>query len=217
MRAVAVLDLVLCLGGCASVEWHGGSPRESWRGATIRCADAARVAARSEDAAADAYRGYDAVLVAIAAVCDAAPEAPLLLVTDAEDEPLLGDPVRTMERITTWHQEHVAVHQSGTSTSTRPDVPNEVIAALARITSGAVPLEASELGLPQTWREGVTWCCAMPTDAAIESAADTAIDHGLDKADLSFLKRALLAPLIPIVRSMARAELRREVQRHVLQ
>jgi hypothetical protein len=177
------------------------------------------VAARDESAAADVYASYEAVRTIVANVCAVSPTPPLLLAIDDGDEPLLSDPLRTLERVTAWQREHVdsgEPPQVPEAASTRPDLPTNVLTALARTAAGAVPAVAPELALPATWRDGATWCFVMPTENAIAAATDAALDYGIEQADISFVKRALIAPFMPLVRSRARDELRRQVQRQLL-
>jgi hypothetical protein len=83
--------------------------------------------------------------------------------------------------------------------------------------SAAFPLDASELSLPPDWRAGVDWGVVLPTSACADAIAERMLDVGLEQQQLSFGKRLLLAPMLPFVRSAARAEVRREVWKRVLE
>lgn len=206
--------------GCSSVAWREGGPADVWRGATVRRAEAAHVAATDEGAAADVYRCYEAVRTAMANAGATLPSPPLLLAVNADDELLLADAQRTTRAIADWHRQHVtadtSVPSGVTTIFSAPDLPPDVLAALAHAAAGAVTLTAPELALPATWRQGVTWGVVLPTTATSDAAADLVLDYGMAKADLSFGEQVLAAPMMPFLRSSARSQLYAIVQGQLL-
>jgi hypothetical protein len=217
----AVLMSGLLSIGCNSVEWREGAPPDVWRGATVRSAEVARVAAKDEADAADVYHCWAAVRAAMANAGVTPPSPPLLLAVNAADELLLTDALSTTQAIARWHQQHVTAGtpeapNGVTTIFSAPDLPPDVLALLARAAAGAVPLAAPELALPAAWQQGATWGVVLPTTATSDAAADLVLEYGMTKADLSFGEQLLAAPMMPFLRSAARGQLYGLVQSQVL-
>lgn len=216
--------LVLLGAACSSVAWQPRPTEDTWRGASLWSAEGALLAAQSESAAADVMEAYARVRAAIVASGEHPPSAPLILVVEEGDPPLLGEAERTLRQLSEWQRavQPVVPPSLGdaqveytTYSSASSDAPPEVLEALLGALAAHVPLGAPELDLPASWRRAATWGLVMPTDDRMVAAADAVLDFALDKADLSFGSKLLMAPLKPWMRSEARSEVRNAVVRAV--
>lgn len=215
--------LVLLGAACSSVAWRPRPTEDTWRGASLWSTEGAFLAARSESAAAEVLDAYAQVRAALVANEEELPSAPLILVVEEGDAPLLGEVERTLRQLAEWQRalQPVAPPSEGdaqveySTYSKSPDAPPEVLEALLGAAAAHVPLGAPELDLPASWRRVATWGLVMPTDDRMVAAADAVLDFALDKADLSFGSKLLLAPFKPWIRSEARSEVRNHVLRTV--
>lgn len=183
------------------------------------------LASRSESSAAEVMGAYARVQAAFVACGEQPPRAPLILVVEEDDPPLLGDVERTVRHLSEWqHAIQPVVSPSPgdgqvvySMHSSSPDAPQELLEALLGASAAYLPLNAPELDLPASWRRVATWGLVVPTDDRMVAAADAVLDFALDKADLSFGSKLLLAPFKPWIRSEARSEVRNAVLRTVVE
>lgn len=180
------------------------------------------VAATSEDAAGETATAYAELHAAFLRLGLSPPPRPLILAVDEQDEPLLGDSRRTLEQLAVWQHEALAVAgEPGAVSLPRtqkppPDATPEMLRAMAKALAAGVPPVAPELSLPSSWQRLATWGLVMPTEACAAAAADVILDVGLEKADLGFGKRLLMAPFMPLLRSKMRGALREAAMRLVV-
>lgn len=80
----------------------------------------------------------------------------------------------------------------------------------------AIPMDAKHLALPPDVLARVSWVAVLPTDGVLSAAVEHMIEKGLEKADLSFWKRMLMAPFMPMLRSRAFDEIASQAERPIL-
>jgi hypothetical protein len=212
------LACVAALASCRSVEWRPSSTSATWRERPLWCADAATFAARDGADAEEAFAAYAELQAAFVAVGEAPPPPPLVLVVGRRDGPLLGDATATIAHFARSHQQAVRdTEMPAIPSFTEPtDVPEAVVAALAAVIAGAVVADDAELALPASWRALAPWVVVIPTESNVVQTADLMIDHGLERADIGWGKRLLLAPFMPWIRGVARDQLRMVVWRQLV-
>lgn len=203
------------LAGCHAVAWQPG-PSSTWRDEHCYRGALATVAARDEAAASDAYCSVEGLLTAMREAGMPDPGPVLVLARSIEDPLLLDEPMPTVRQLLQWHQAAIGGPVDEGQSQPRTETP-ELLETAARLVAAAIPLDASELALPADWRAGIDWAVVLPTTACAEAAAGRMLDIGLEQQDMSFGKRLLLAPMLPFVRRAARAEVRREVCKRVLE
>ena len=210
--------LGLFLAGCSSVAWQPRPTEQMWRGASLWCAEGITIAARTESDAEEMLGVHFRLWAAFAAIGEAPPSAPLILAVAADDEPLLGDGLRTMQALAGWFQEALGTGRVpvGDHTNLPPDASKEMVAGLAKIVAAPVPLTAPEVALPASWQQRATWAVVVPTDGTTVAVADMLLDEGLAKEDIGFGQRLLMAPLMPWIRGMMRDQFRELVWRQLV-
>lgn len=204
--ALALLALVSLL-GCRSVAWHEGGSGELWRGASLRRGDLASVAAVHEADAAAIYLEFEDVCAAMRQAGVVPPPPPLLLVVAADQELVFGTPEVTFERLakrTRRGSKGSKVDEPDESPAPAEEVPEALLAAMARAAAGAVELDDERLALPAAWRAANEWAMVVPTAGSREIAADAVLDFALAQEEVSFAQRLLMMPLMPWLRGMTR-------------
>jgi hypothetical protein len=88
---------------------------------------------------------------------------------------------------------------------------------MARVLTAAVPLQAAELDLPISWQRLATWGAVTPSDDCIAEVTSTLLDAALEREDVGFGQRLLMAPLLPWVRSAMRSKFRELAQRQLFE
>lgn len=209
---------------CTSVEWQPRPTEDTWQQASLWRSGEATIAARDEGAATEVLELQARLRDAFAAVEVDLPAPPLWLVRTPDDALLCGEPVPTIERLAAWH--HAIVHPPAPGDSAPnvwrpgvqlpPEATPEMEQVMAKAVAAALPLQAPELALPASWQAVASWGILVPTDACIVAAADIVMDVGLEKADLGFGKRLLLAPFLPMLRGKVRQALRDAMVRQIV-
>ena len=203
-RLRRALALCLVLPACSSVEWREPTSTAALGGATLHEAELAAVAATNEAEAAEVYTFYAGIVAAMRTAGLPSPTRPLLLTTEAGGTTPLGDADATFDAVRTWLPAH------GPTFGPPPDaaeVPRAVAVAFLAI---AMPREAQLDRLPADWVQRYDTVQLVPSDACLSTAADAAIDIGLEREQIGFGKRLLLAPFLPMIRGRLRDELRRQ-------
>lgn len=219
-----ILLVLMAFASCRSVEWQLPPTQDTWRGASVWATKDAVIGARNESSAKEIHELYAELSQALVTLGEAPPSAPLILVVDAGDTPLCGDGPHTLEQLQEWHQAIVHPEQHGNGRSkTRtappgamPGATPELMAKMGAVYAAVVPITAAELALPPTWRSLSSWSIVVPTEAVHEEAVDAMVDFMMSHEDMTLMKRILMAPLMPMVRSKMREGFREMVLRQLV-
>lgn len=226
-----LIFLCLALTGassCSSIDWLETPPElaQEWRGRGLHVAADHDVLASREGAAASALRRVRKVSAALREIGVDLPQTRgLLLVVDSDDALVLeGDAESYARQAVAWHR---AVVGDGAPTSGKSfdlgrmtkgprglDIDPSIV---LRIFSFAVPKGDDKLALPADLVSRADWIAAVPSDASVEAMVDAAVDAGLAKQKISFWKRMLLAPFMPMLKGRAADEIGREIDKPLSQ
>ncbi len=216
MKAL-VASVVLLASACQSVAWNEPTSAETWRATALRESALAGVVATTEGGASEVYRRYEAVVTAMAGAGLGTPARPLLLVVEADDPLLCGDANTTQVTYTRWLDGPAP--EAGRTRGGKELSPAEQAQMLdfaLRMLAVRPPLDAPELGLPATWQQRFAWALVVPSDACLDTMFDRMMDFAMAKEGIGWARRLLMAPLMPIARSRACAEMQANVNRCML-
>lgn len=217
---------LLTTAACAGPEWRQPPSTETWQARSLWTTGHAVVAARHEDDAAECIELWEQLCEAFRRAGVTAPAPPLFLVLGADDEFCRSTPEATCTQLEEWHRAFTWAALNGTPgakppPTQNPRVPPEftvedaraMTAAAAGLVTAAVALPEGSLQLPPTWQPMSSWALLLPSDARLVRDGDRVLDLGLAALHMSWMQEVLLAPLLPIVRSKARNNLRAQVRR----
>lgn len=223
-----VLMAFLMVTACAGPEWRQPPSTATWQARSLWTTGHAVVAARHEDDAGECIELWEQLCGAFRRAGVAVPPPPLFLVLGAEDELCRSTPEATCTQLEEWHRAFTWAALNGTPAAEpppvqTPPVPPEftvedaraMMAAAASLVTAAVALPADSLQLPPTWQRLSSWALLLPSDARLLRDGDLVLDLGLASLHMSWMEEVLLAPLLPIIRSKARNNLRAQVRRRV--
>lgn len=218
LPAGAILLLAAACSGPALAEPGSGLPAE-WRGRLLYDDGSHWVLAGSRAAAGDASGLAAEIQESFAEIAGRAPGRGLLVALDPGDPPLFADLDRHEAAVAAWNA-RAAGESAPEEGAADEETPAAVRAALLGAMALPVPPDGGGLGLPEELLRRAAWIVVVPTQAALEHAAEAMMDLAgeamASEPDVGLAERAMFAATAPFFERALRGELRGLAQAGVL-